>query len=368
MEIRPEDEELHAQARRLERELRHVEAHESERRSALKQYLAAVRENRLYAAELALQEIEQSPVEASPPPHVEEVRRRLAEVRVELGEIRDSAANQPKRDLVISRYFELLRRCRDCREALLALQTAPLDPLDPPEQPTLRLEGNRRVLSWKAPASGKCPTFYIVQRSLTRPGSRQVDTPFATIFEGDVLHYNDDEIAHCGATLRYMVHAVHRGRIELEGSTIRTYELTSPPVAFQGVLIWQEVMSLRCTRKERALELTWHQPSGARQVLIERWPGGPTEKGLGVAIVPATSAGRLLDTDLSEGVVFTYRVYCVYDGPEGEFRTPGVCLTDGIFPVRKATNDKVIAPFDSTDFEQKEALEPSTSTTLSVSE
>ena len=36
-----------------------------------------------------------------------------------------------------------------------------------------------------------------------------------------------------------MVHGVVRGRIELEGSTIRSYEVASRPVAFPGVLIWR---------------------------------------------------------------------------------------------------------------------------------
>jgi hypothetical protein len=29
-------------------------------------------------------------------------------------------------------------------------------------------------------------------------------------------------------------------------------------------------------------------------------------------------------------MVHTYRISCLYDGPEGEFRTPGVSLTDGV--------------------------------------
>ena len=59
-----------------------------------------------------------------------------------------------------------------------------------------------------------------------------------------------------------MVHAVARGRIEVEGTTIRTYETVSAPAAFDGVLIWQEVMNLRSARRDRALELTWFVPTG----------------------------------------------------------------------------------------------------------
>ena len=51
---------------------------------------------------------------------------------------------------------------------------------------------------------------------------------------------------------------------------------------------------------------------------------------LGAVILPATAEGRLLDDGLGEKMVHTYRISCLYDGPDGEFRTPGVCLTDGI--------------------------------------
>ena len=128
----------------------------------------------------------------------------------------------------------------------------------------------------RPPRAGR-PTAYVVQRSITRPGSRQVDPPFQTIYEGDALYFSDDEVAHGGVVLRYMVHAVARGRIEVEGTDVRTYETASAPSAFHGVLIWQEVMNLRSTRRDRALELTWFVPTGARQVLIERWPGGPND-------------------------------------------------------------------------------------------
>jgi hypothetical protein len=330
LEIRPGEADLRLYVEQLEPEMKRVAALEDERRTNLKEYVLALREHRLYAAERALQEIEQSPVDGPAPPNALELRRKLSEVRAELGAIRDSAIAQSQRDQTIARYLELLRCCRDCREALVSLQSASLDPPEPPEGLNIRLEGNRRMLSWKPPGLGKHPTVYVVQRSLTRPGSRQVDPPFVTIFEGDSLHVNDDEIAHCGTILRYTVQGVVRGRIELEGSIIRTYDIASQPAIFSSVLIWQEVMNLRCTRRERSLELTWHQPSGARQVLIERWLGGPEDHCLGFAILPSTAEGRLLDAHLAEGIVLTYRVSCLYDGPEGEFRTPGVCLTDGI--------------------------------------
>lgn len=367
LDIRPDDD-LRAYAKQIEPEMRRLEALEIERRAAMVEYVAAARERRLYAAERAIREIEESPIEGPSPPSVIEFRRHLAEIRAELAEIRDAAASESRRDVTVARYLDLARRCRDCREALLALQTAPLDPPDPPERLEVRLEGNRRVLSWKPSSTGKKPTSYVVQRSLTRPGPRPIDAPFTTIYDGDSLHFSDDDTAHNGTIIRYMIHGVVRGRIELDGSVIRAYEIASQPVAFRSVLVWQEVMNLRCVRRDRALELTWHQPSGARQVLIERWPGGPNDQRLGMVILPATAEGRLVDADLAEGTIFTYRVSCLYDGVDGEFRTPGVCLTDGIVAAPRSLDDRGVSPLGSLSFTREEAAHPTSTPASSNSE
>ena len=329
LEVRPEAPDLKAAALRLEPLAREAEVRETERKAAERDYASALRESRLYAAERVLQAIEGVADAGPPPAGADDLRRRLAVVQRELGELRQ-AATGARSEALIGRYLDLLTRCRDCREALLALQSLPIESPAAPEGLAVRREGNRRVLSWRPAASGKRPTAYVVQRSITRPASRQVDPPFQTIYEGEALYFNDDEVAHGGVILRYMIHAVARGRIEVEGTTIRTYETVSAPAAFDGVLIWQEVMNFRSARRDRALELTWFVPPGARQVLIERWPGGPNDHGLGAVILPATAEGRLLDDGLGEKMVHTYRISCLYDGPDGEFRTPGVCLTDGI--------------------------------------
>ncbi len=330
LELRPADADLKATALRLEPLAREAELRDAERKVAERDYFSALRESRLYAAERALQGLEGTADAGPTPAGADDLRRKIAAVQRELGELRQQASQSERGEALIARYLDLLARCRDCREALLALQSIPIEPPAAPECLTVRREGNRRVLSWRPAAAGRRPTSYVVQRSITRPASRQVDPPFQTIYEGDALYFSDDEVAHGGVILRYMVHAVCRGRIEVEGTTIRTYETVSAPAAFNGVLIWQEVMNLRSTRRERAIDLTWFIPTGARQVLIERWPGGPNDHGLGAVILPATAEGRLLDDGLGEKMVHTYRISCLYDGPDGEFRTPGVCLTDGI--------------------------------------
>jgi hypothetical protein len=343
LELRPGDEGLAAYIRRLEPEVKRREEQAAERRQAMVEYIRAVRESRLYAAEQSLNAIELSPATGPEPPGAERVRRTLADVRRELAEIRQLVGGTAHRDRAIERYQDLLLLCRDCREALMALQSLPLDPPDPPAEPTLVLEGNRRVLAWKPPATGR-RVSYVVQRSITRPGSRQVDPPFQTVYEGELPHYSDDEVAHGGVILRYMVHAVARGKIEVDGVVVRSFETASRPVSFPGVLIWREVMNLKGSRQGRALHITWCTPPGARQVLIERWPGGPDDHGLGVVVLPPTAENRLVDVGLGEGMVHTYRLTCVYDGPDGEFRTSGVCLTDGFVAAAPGSREGVIGP------------------------
>ena len=331
LEVRPQSPDLKAAALRLEPLAKEAVVRETKRKAAEREYTSAVRDSRLYAAERTLQAIEGLADGGPLPAGADDLRQRLAAVHRELSELRHPAAEPARGEGLIDRYLDILTRCRDCREALLELQGLPIKSPASPEGLAVRREGNRRVLSWRPAASGNRPTSYVVQRSITRPASRQVDPPFQTVYEGDALYFNDDEVAHGGVVLRYMVHAVARGRIDVGGTTIRTYETASPPAAFEGVLIWQEVMNLRSTRRDRALELTWFAPTGVRQVLIERWPGGPDDDHLGAVILPATAEGRLIDEGLGEKMVHTYRVSCLYDGPDGEFRTPGVSVTDGIF-------------------------------------
>lgn len=330
LELRPGSADLKVLVSRLEPLAREAEAREVERKAAEREYLAAVRDCRLYAAERALHAIESLPDAGPPPVGADELRRALAGVQSELTELRRAASESAPGEGIVAGYLNVLSRCRDCREALLALQALPIASPAAPEGLEVRREGNRRVLSWRPPAVGKRPTSYVVQRSITRPGSRQVDPPFQTIYEGDALHFTDDEVAHCGVILRYMVLGVARGRVDIDGTTIRSYEVSSPPAAFAGVLIWQEAMNFRSARRDRALELTWFVPAGVRQVMVERWPGGPDEHGLGAVILPTTADGRLVDEGLGDRMVHTYRIRCLYDGPDGDFWTPGICLTDGL--------------------------------------
>jgi len=326
LEIRPGDDVLRGALGRLEQNVRQDEAQKAERASLLAEYDDAVGDARLYAAEVLLARLERLPGGA--PPGAATVRQRLGEVRRELGTIEQATAGGTARESVLERYLVLLRRCRDCREALRALQSITLDPPAAPEVVAIRLEGSRRVLTWNPASGGRPATAFAVQRSISRPGSRQGTAPFQTIAEVETPFAVDDEVVHGGSIVRYMVHSVARSSITLEGEVLRSYELVSAPIAAPALLSWQEAINARSTRHPGALELTWYQPPGARRTLIERWPGGPEQRGAEIAIRPLTTEGRLLDEGLEPGVVFTYCIRSIFDGPEGEFYTPGITLTD----------------------------------------
>lgn len=148
---------------RLDGLAKEAETRERERMAAEREYLSAIRESRLYAAERSLQAIEAAADGGPPPAGADDLRRKLAAVQRELGELRQAATHSVRGETLIGRYLDLLTRCRDCREALLALQSIPIESPAPPEGLAIRREGNRRILSWKPADSGRRPTSYVVQ-------------------------------------------------------------------------------------------------------------------------------------------------------------------------------------------------------------
>jgi hypothetical protein len=329
-ELQPAQKDLLAYAAALEQKMKQAEQQQQQIDEAIQTYGAAVAENRLYAAEKALHHLQELGADDQLPDSAQEVRLKLVEIREETQAIKRLAETLSERDPVIARYAAVLHQCRDCREALAALQSAAPDPPAAPTEVRVELAGNRRRISWEAPAAGKQPTSYVLQRSLVRPGSRQEETQFKPIYSGTARHYIDDDIAHCGTWLRYAVTAVLRNRVEVDGDVLRDFEVSSLPVSAPDLLLWQEVMNLRSMRLEQTLQLTWYQPSAVRQVLIERWKGGPQDRAGVPVLLPATGPGMLVDGSVEWDQVYTYQVIFVYDGPEGEFRTLGATCTDAL--------------------------------------
>jgi hypothetical protein len=46
--------------------------------------------------------------------------------------------------------------------------------------------------------------------------------------------------------------------------------------------------------------------------------------------VAAAAPDRLIDREVVAGETCSYRLYCIYDGPQGDFITPGVIVTETV--------------------------------------
>ena len=112
------------------------------------------------------------------------------------------------------------------------------------------------------------------------------------------------------------------------GSVLREYRVTSLPATAPAVLLWQEVTDLQVVADGDGLKAQWHPPAGARQVLVEHWRGSPENRPERPTTVAAlVEEGLLVNNGLEKGQSYTYRVRCVYDGPDGQFLTEGITRT-----------------------------------------
>jgi hypothetical protein len=101
----------------------------------------------------------------------------------------------------------------------------------------------------------------------------------------------------------------------------------SLPVFAEPVLLWQEVLGLRANLREQEIELCWHPPAGVRQVLVERWTGGRDDRPQRPELLPVAAGNRLSAPASDAAQPVCFRVYGIYDGPNGDFLTPGAIVT-----------------------------------------
>lgn len=286
----------------------------------------ALESRRLYAAQRALTELRAlgaAPPEADPERSLQE---RLSQVEGELEGIRRAAAEGASPDELIARHVELLERCRDCRESLTALQSLTPAPPGPPTSVAVAVQGTRRLVTWEADSPAQ-DVVWIVQRSIQRAGGRGGEGAWTSVFEGAVCWFVDDAVLHAGTIVRYSVQALRRGKVTIAGDLLREYAVPSPPALAEPVLLWQEVLGLRVRPTEDGWEVSWHAPAGVRQVLAERWVGTRDDRPDRPDVVPVSPGNRLRVERSADGQPISLRMYAVYDGPRGDFLTPGTIAT-----------------------------------------
>jgi hypothetical protein len=291
-------------------------------------------DRRFYAADRALSAMHERGDESVSEADTALLRQKLAQVRDDVQTIQQLAASGVASDELISRHLAVLRECRDCRESLSALQQ--LTPL-PPEAPRnlkVTLQGNRRLVQWQTPPGDKLPSGYVVQRAWGRSGSKQAEMAFLPLTTGSrsgelcgELQFLDDEVVHSGDILQYSVQAAFRGAHEVEGHILREYTVLSAPTVSESILIWHETLGLKARSIAGAIELQWHRPAGVREILLERWPGHRDDAPQQPERIAGIDAPLYRDTSVAPETPCTYRLRCVYDGPQGEFITPGVCVS-----------------------------------------
>lgn len=317
------------QFEKLEELLQIEDAANREREQTAKKFTASMREKRFYAAEKALKLLDELGGSV-PEEQIGRLHEELKSIRAEIAAIQHLADESGSRDEVIQRYRQLLDRCRDCREALTALQNTQPDAPQPPSDVTIGVDGNFRRVSWSSPEDGQRPDEYIVERSLVRAGSTNGESNYKTVYRGTENEFVDTEIIHNGSIVRYTVQSLRCSRLEVGGDLLREFEVPSTPTNPITQLIWQEVMGFRCIRRSDKLELRWHQPAGARQALVERWNGGPDDDRTSATLLTPTNNGLLIDKEVEPEQLYSYRVFCIYDGADGDFATPGTTATDAL--------------------------------------
>jgi hypothetical protein len=310
------------------------------------QFRQSLAAGRLYAAERALTELDELGACDLAIDVAESLRKVLSEVREELSAVREATQAGASADELIARHLNLLERCRDCRESLVALQA--LTPLAP-GQPTamaVSVQGTKRVVTWQRPGAGSPATGYVVERSAERSGTRPREAMWSTVFDGPASGFVDDEVLHAGTIVRYSVHAIRRGALTVAGSVLKEFAVPSLPIFTEPMLLWQDVLGLRVRRlpNDSDVELNWHIPAGARQVFVERWIGGRDERPERPELLHVPASNRLLINPPDHETPVSFRIYCVYDGPAGDFTTPGSIVT--LVPGGEPTIESALEPDD----------------------
>lgn len=326
-EIEPLSEEWQVRIVRLQHKLKEKQERTDRVKRAHDQLRQALAADRLYAAERSLTELEELDAGQLAADIKGSLHDRLVQVRNESEAIRRAAASGTSADDLIVRHLDLIERCRDCRESLAAIQSlAPASPA-PPREVAVSVAGTRRVISWQRGIGDPPATGFVVQRSVQRAGARQPEAGWNTVCDTHDLNFVDDEVLHAGTIVRYSVHSLRRGTLSVAGNVLQEFAVPSAPVFAEPVLLWQDVLGLRARPHGNEAELTWHVPAGARQVLVEHWEGTRDERPEQPELLAVDPGGRLIVECSADDQAISYRVACVYDGPAGDFVTPGAVVT-----------------------------------------
>jgi hypothetical protein len=286
-----------------------IEAKRQEREKALAEVETLAQARKLTAARSALDRFERTQGTAG----LDDLRRRLqeglarAEAAFQEGEKKRRSGDS---EAALDRYEESLAACADFEPALRAMSASP-----PPPPTALRvtpIAGGFR-LTWQAPKTARSLAFRIIRKSGGLPQGLEDGESLAEVRTTTL----DDTSAQVGSPWFYAVFS-QRGGIPCH-----------QPATSGPHLRIAEVDQLELTAGNGDVTLRWTAPPGALRVEIWRRQGAvPDRPGDGTSLtIAGTSA---LDTGLTNGVLYGYRVVAVFtdpDRPGGEIATSGCTAT-----------------------------------------
>ncbi|CAO5151806.1 hypothetical protein FAIPA1_140112 [Frankia sp. AiPs1] len=200
---------------------------------------------------------------------------------------------------------KLLADCVDHPEAKAALRMLPALPA---ASVRLRRQGRTVQLSWEPSPTAKV-RYVVMRRVGSRPPHTTLDgfrvgaTRQTTLVDGRPPE---------GVPLWYTIFVERLSHQPVQ-------EPVGSPMD-EPVLIDGEILITRMGVASRTVSLMWQPPSGATEIVAERWPAGTESDGRDTGRpgepVPASFSG-LEETDLRDGVAYTYRIRAGYHDARG---------------------------------------------------
>lgn len=197
------------------------------------------------------------------------------------------------------------------REVLAALRPIPVAA---PSRPTAVVRGRNATVSWRrSPAPGAIE-YRVFRQAMPPDGGADDGRSLGSTPQTEI----EDGGAPPGSLVRYEVQAVRFG-------------IVSGTVSTSPVLIAPEVDDLTAVERDGAVELRWSSPGDEVEIWVERTDLDDPE---GTLLRMRGGVHGVVDTQISSGHHYRYRVFVQYRLPDGGNRRTAGCEVAAIGYVR----------------------------------
>lgn len=195
-------------------------------------------------------------------------------------------------------FTQVLQLCKDCQEAKDGLQQTPPDA---PQHLSVKIQGARVDLTWKAVTS-VLPIQYLVLRKKDNLPVQAKDGTVLTTTNETMFH---DQTAIAGETYYYAIY------------TKREDTLSQQAVRSKGIVVVREVTDLQAVPSEGKISLKWIPPQKATR--IEVWTKkekAPAKRGEGYQLKNSRLDGAT-HQNLINNVSYHFLIIPVFKGRDG---------------------------------------------------